>query len=346
MSGPMATSGLALGDLGARVTGFAIDHRKVAPGCVFGAFQGATVNGEDFIESAIANGAIAVVARPEAKVEGALHLADPNPRARFARLAAEFFAPFPKVTAAVTGTNGKTSTVELTRQLWHLLGERAASIGTLGVTTAEDRARAGMSALTTPDIVTFLATAGGLAREGITHLAFELSWHHGGLFRGQAPAVHRSGRTASAGRGLCRRCSRRGRLQPRDHGKRAGARPAPSRLPTRLGQRLKLSHAGTTHEMLLPLIGGYQAANALVALGLVTGLGASFRAALDALSRVQPIRGRLERAVITGAGAPVYIDYAHTPDALAAATRCAGGRNGRASPAHGQPADPRVRLRR
>lgn len=73
------------------VTGFAIDHRKVAPGTVFGAFQGARVNGEDFIPAAVEAGAIAVVARPEARVESALHLSDVNPRRAFARLAAGFF---------------------------------------------------------------------------------------------------------------------------------------------------------------------------------------------------------------------------------------------------------------
>ncbi|HQA18135.1 MAG TPA: Mur ligase domain-containing protein, partial [Novosphingobium sp.] len=112
-----------------QVTGFAIDNRKVAPGTVFGAFQGLTVNGEDFIPAAITAGAVAVVARPEAKVEGAVHIADPVPRRAFARLAAEFFRPFPECVVAVTGTNGKTSTVEMTRQIWRMAGQRSASIG-------------------------------------------------------------------------------------------------------------------------------------------------------------------------------------------------------------------------
>ena len=99
------------------VTGFAIDHRKVAPGTIFGAFQGTQVNGEDFIPAAIEAGAVAVVARPEAKVTGAVHIADADPRRRFAVLAARFFAPFPQTAVAVNGTNGKPSTVELTRQL-------------------------------------------------------------------------------------------------------------------------------------------------------------------------------------------------------------------------------------
>lgn len=363
MTGPGTRLSEALGELAGRVTGFAIDHRKVAPGCVFGAFPGAHVNGEDYIPGAVANGAIAVVARPEAQVEGALHVAAAHPRARFASLAADFFAPYPGVTAAVTGTNGKTSTVELARQLWHMLGERAASMGTLGVTTTDERVRAGTSALTTPDIVTFLATAGGLAREGVTHLAFEASSH--GLdqhrteglpvkaaaftnltrdhldYHGTMEAYFEAKRRlftevaepdalavvfaddraegAAFNRAIMESAKARG-LRLATVGPDGAEIQLASRVPTRLGQKLKLVHAGRTHEVLLPLIGGYQAANALVALGLVTGLGAPFAAAIDALARVQPIRGRLERAVITPAGAPVYVDYAHTPDALAAAT--------------------------
>ena len=149
---------MRLGDLAgiasdSTVTGFAIDHRKVAAGNIFGAFRGSRFNGEDFIADAIANGAVAVVAAPDAKVEGVPHLADQEPRALFARLAAKYFAPFPDVIAAVTGTNGKTSSVEMTRQMWRMAGHRSASIGTLGVTTADEQVKTG---LTTPDVVTFL----------------------------------------------------------------------------------------------------------------------------------------------------------------------------------------------
>ena len=136
------------------VTGFAIDHRKIAPGNIFGAFRGAKFNGEDFIEAAVAAGAIAVVARPGAQVEGLVHIMDEEPRRLFARMAARYFTPTPANVAAVTGTNGKTSTAELTRQLWRMDGYSSASIGTLGVTTADDQIKTG---LTTPDIVTFLS---------------------------------------------------------------------------------------------------------------------------------------------------------------------------------------------
>ena len=169
------------------VTGFAIDHRKVAPGTVFGAFRGARFNGEDFIGEAVASGAVAVVARPDAPVDGAVHVRAAEPRRDFARLAARFFAPFPGIVAAVTGTNGKTSTVELTRQLWRMAGHRSASIGTLGVTTSDDQVTTG---LTTPDIVTFLSNMAGLARMGIGHAAFEASSHGLSQYRTEGLPVH------------------------------------------------------------------------------------------------------------------------------------------------------------
>lgn len=170
----MRLADLVEGADGTPVTGFAIDHRQVSPGTVFGAFRGGRFNGEDFIPDAVRAGAVAVVAGPDAVVDGAAAIRSDEPRAAFARLAARHYAPFPDVCVAVTGTNGKTSTVELTRQLWRMAGFPSASIGTLGVTTGEDRVTTG---LTTPDIVTFLSNMAGLAREGVTHAAFEASSH-------------------------------------------------------------------------------------------------------------------------------------------------------------------------
>ena len=102
-------------DSDSEVTGFAIDHRKVARGSVFGAFKGAVSNGEDFIGEAVNRGAVAVVARPDAEVAQVPHLADAEPRRLFAELASRYYAPYPETVVAVTGTNGKTSTVEMTR---------------------------------------------------------------------------------------------------------------------------------------------------------------------------------------------------------------------------------------
>lgn len=338
----------------ATVTGFAIDHRKVAPGNVFGAFEGARVNGEDFIPAAIAAGAIAVVARHEAEVKGAAHIAADNPRACFADLAARFFAPFPATCVAVTGTNGKTSTVELARQLWRMAGHSAASIGTLGVTTSDERVGTG---LTTPDVVTFLSNVAGLAREGVTHLSFEASSH--GLTQYRTEGLHVS---AAAFTNLSRdhldyhgdmaayftaklrlfsevlapdgtvvvwvddphservvdlaRARRNGLLTVGEHGDDLRLI---SRDPTLLGQGLVILAGGVEHRVTLPLIGAYQAANAMIAAGLVIASGGDIAQTIAGLARLQPVRGRLERAVIAPSGAPVYVDYAHTPDALEAA---------------------------
>jgi len=358
-------AGIALpGGEEARVTGFAIDNRKVAPGTVFGAFQGAAVNGEDFIPAAITAGAVAVVARPEARVEGAVHIAAANPRQAFARLAAGFFTPVPETIVAVTGTNGKTSCVEMVRQIWRMLGERAASIGTLGVTTADESISTG---LTTPDIVTFLANMSGLAREGVTHVAYEASSHGLSQYRNEGLKVLAGAFTnlsrdhldyhkdmddyfaakmrlfdevvapdgfaviwaddAWSDRAIAH--ARKRGLQLLTVGEKGSAIRLAGRTPGQLGQVLELEHAGALRKVQLPLIGAYQAANALVAAGLVLASGGDPGQVFDALPRLQPVRGRLERAAISRAGAPVYVDYAHTPDALEAAIaalrpHCAG----------------------
>lgn len=336
------------------VTGFAIDHRKVAPGTIFGAFPGARFNGEDYIADAVAAGAIAVVARPGAQVTGALHLADDNPRRAFAGYAARFFHRFPANCVAVTGTNGKTSIVELTRQLWNMAGYHAASIGTLGVTTANDRVVTG---LTTPDIVTFLGNMAGLAVEGVTHAAFEASSHgldqyrtegvpvraaaftnftrdhldyHGTMEAYFAAKMHLFDEIVAADGTAVVWSDDPASAKVVDHARRRGLHlitvgamgddlRLEKRVPTQLGQTLTIAAQGTSHRVNLPLIGAYQAANALVAAGLVIATGGAVAATLANLARVQPVPGRLERAAITRAGAPVYVDYAHTADALDAA---------------------------
>ena len=350
---------MRLGDLAgidsdSQVTGFAIDHRKVAPGTVFGAFRGAKFNGEDFIAQAVGAGAAAVVARPEARVEGAPHIKAEEPRRAFARLAARFFAPFPDVVVAVTGTNGKTSNVEMTRQLWRMAGHPSASIGTLGVTTADEQVTTG---LTTPDIVTFLSNMAGLERMGITHAAFEASSHGLSQYRTEGLPVQAAAFTNFSRDHLdyhetmhdyfeakmrlfgevveadgaavvwtddaksdevIRRCEARG-LRILTVGARGDTIRLVSRTPTQLGQTLNVEAGGKARTLNIPLIGAYQAANVLTAAGLVLATGGELEQTLANLARLQPVRGRLERAVITRAGAPVYVDYAHTPDAIESA---------------------------
>jgi len=351
-------AGLAIAGGGDQtVTGFAIDHRKIAPGTVFGAFRGASFNAEDVIPDALAAGAIAVVTRPQVRVEGAIHIADVEPRRAFARLAAQFFTPVPETIVAVTGTNGKTSTVEMTRQIWRMAGERAASIGTLGVTTQDESISTG---LTTPDIVTFLSNMSGLAREGVTHVAYEASSHGLSQYRNEGVPVAAAAFTnlsrdhldyhadmaeyfaakmrlfdevVEPGATAIIWCGETDSEWPRraiEHAQNqllrvftVGERGDDIRLlahtPTQLGQELELEFEGRVYKVRLPLIGAYQVANALVAAGLAITTGSDAAQVLDALGRLQPVRGRLERAAITANGAPVYVDYAHTPDALEAA---------------------------
>ena len=337
-----------------RVTGFAIDSRKVAPGTVFGAFRGTQVNGEDYIPNAVAAGAVAVFARPEAVVEGAVHVADAEPRRAFARAAAKFFAPFPDTVVAVTGTNGKTSTVELTRQVWRMAGHHAASIGTLGVTTADDSVSTG---LTTPDIVTFLSNMAGLRREGVTHAAFEASSHGLSQFRTEGLPVHAAAFTNLSRDHLDYHGTMEAYLEAKLRlfsevvepdgtavvwmddpastrvaeiaverglrlitlGQKGESLKIVGRQPTQLGQTLTIEAEGKPYTLKLPLIGAYQAANSLTAAGLVLATGGEIDEVFARLARVQPVRGRLERAAISRAGAPIYVDYAHTPDGLEAA---------------------------
>jgi UDP-N-acetylmuramoyl-L-alanyl-D-glutamate--2,6-diaminopimelate ligase len=337
-----------------KVTGFALDHRKVAAGNVFGAFRGTRFNGEDFIADAVRRGAVAIVARPEAVVDGVPHLKAEEPRKLFAGLAARFFAPYPETIVAVTGTNGKTSTVELTRQLWRMAGHRSASIGTLGVTTADDQVSTG---LTTPDIVTFLSNMAGLKRMGISHVAYEASSHGLDQYRAEGVTVNAAAFTnfsrdhldyhpdmdayfaakmrlfddvvASDGTAVVwtgdpksgeviGHARRRG-LKLITAGPGAETIELVSRASTPLGQQLALRHSGKEQKLSLPLIGAYQMNNVLTAAGLVLATGGDWITTLSGMARVAPVRGRLERAVISRMGAPVYVDYAHTPDAIEAA---------------------------
>jgi UDP-N-acetylmuramoyl-L-alanyl-D-glutamate--2,6-diaminopimelate ligase len=235
-----------------------------------------------------------------------------------------------------------------------MAGHHAASIGTLGVTTADDQVTTG---LTTPDIVTFLSNMAGLAREGVSHAAFEASSHGLSQYRTEGLPVRAAAFTNLSRDHLdyhgtmeayfeakmrlfsevvepdgtavvwtddaksdevLKRCRERG-LRILSVGRRGEALRLIEREPTQLGQKLSIEAEGKTHSVNIPLIGAYQAANTLTAAALAIATGGDLHQTLANVSRVQPVRGRLERAVITRAGAPVYVDYAHTPDALQSA---------------------------
>jgi len=282
---------------------------------------------------------------------------DVNPRRRIARIAARFYRPQPETVAAVTGTNGKTSVAAFTRQLWQGLGRPAASLGTIGI-VAPGFVRSG--SLTTPDPVTLHSELNALAQSGIDHVAIEASSHGLDQCRldGLRPkaaaftnlsrdhldyhkdmAGYRAAKTRlftdllprdgaavlnlddDAARALVPECAGRGqRVIGFGRDSRAELRLLAAR-PSATGQALSLLLFGRPHDVDLPLLGEFQAMNALAALGLVLATGAALGPALALLPALAGAPGRMERVGTHPSGAPVLIDYAHTPDALENALR-------------------------
>ena len=335
--------------------GLASDSREVKPGYLFAALPGARADGAAFIPDAVSRGAVAVLARPEARADaeklGVRFIADENPRARLAHFAAAFFGAQPSVVAAVTGTNGKTSVAVFLRQIWQSLGKKAASMGTIGVVTPS-----GEIALThtTPDPIEVHALLARLAKDGVDHLALEASSH--GLDQNRLDAV----KIAAAGftnitrdhldyhESFERYLAAKLRLFSevvREHGiavintdaahasdfvaaaKKRGLKVLTvgesgetlklvSRAPHGDGQTLRVDYENKGYEIELPLAGSFQASNALVAAGLAIGLGDAAEKVFAALAHLKGAAGRLEKVAYAACGAPVYVDYAHTPDAL------------------------------
>jgi UDP-N-acetylmuramoyl-L-alanyl-D-glutamate--2,6-diaminopimelate ligase len=289
---------------------------------------------------------------------------DPNPRRRVARMAARFYRPQPETVAAVTGTNGKTSVTVFTRQLWEGLGLPAASLGTIGI-VAPGFARP--SSLTTPDPVTLHSELNALAQSGIDRVAIEASSHGLDQYRldGLKPkaaaftnltrdhldyhhdmAAYRAAKTRlftellakdgaavinlddETGAELALMCAARGqRVLGYGRDRRAALRLVATR-PTNMGQELTLDLLGQRHDVSLPLIGEFQAMNVLAALGLAIGTGADLAGAVALLPSLAGAPGRMERVGTHPSGAPILVDYAHTPDALDNALKALRGHVG------------------
>jgi UDP-N-acetylmuramoyl-L-alanyl-D-glutamate--2,6-diaminopimelate ligase len=277
---------------------------------------------------------------------------DTNPRRRLALLAARFHAPQPKTVAAVTGTNGKTSVAAFTRQIWRHLGRRSASLGTLGV-VGPDFERPG--ALTTPDPITLHRELQTLALAGIDHVAVEASSHGLDQYRLDGLDVAAAAFTnltrdhldyhktmeaylaaktrlftqvMPAGRAavlnaevaeftpLLMLSRKRGhRVLAYGEGVAADLRLVAAR-PTPAGQALDLLVFEQPHAVFLPLLGRFQAMNALAALGLTIATGAAPDEAVGALAALTGVPGRIQHVASHPDGAPIFVDYAHTPDAL------------------------------
>lgn len=335
------------------ITGLTCDSRKVGPGMLFAALPGSRADGRTFIAQAVAQGAAAVLAPLGTEIDtGDVPLVCvANARLAFAKAAAAFHAHQPAVMAAVTGTNGKTSTVTFARQIWARLGHKAAALGTLGIVADGWPHR---PSLTTPDPVDLHTALAELTAAGITHAAMEASSHGLDQYRLDGVRLRAAAFTnlsrdhldyhtdmaAYAGAKLrlfaellpadgAAVINADSELAPQveaiaaQRGQRLlrfGAKGSELKLvecrPEPHGQSLRLEVLGRPCDVHLPLAGTFQAANALAALGLVIGCGAEPEQAVAALAHLDGVPGRLQKVVQTTDGAPVYVDYAHTPDAL------------------------------
>ncbi len=334
------------------IKGLTQDSRRVEEGWLFAALPGNKQDGRKYIADAIHLGAVAVLAPPGTKVAGGIALVeDGNPRRCLARMAARFYGRQPQTIAAVTGTNGKTSTVHFTQQIWDALGLKAASLGTLGV-RGPGMVRSG--SLTTPDPVSLHAELADLASSGVTHLAMEASSHglhqnrldgvrvtaagftnlthdhldyHGGMADYFTAKTHLfediliDGGTAVLNAdtqefdGLSALAQRRG-CRVICYGRKGRVIALKSLTPTPQGQQINIAMGGKNRDLNIPLVGEFQVMNALCALGLVMAEDDSrTEEAAGCLEKLTGAPGRLQKVPGHKKGA-VYVDYAHTPDAL------------------------------
>ena len=337
------------------LAGIAADSRKVKPGFLFVAIAGAKADGAHFAKQAVAAGSVAVAAeqRPDGLPDGVAFVQVANARRALALAAAAFFPRQPGTIAAVTGTSGKTSVAAFTRQIWSALGLQAASIGTIGVVSPAGEI---YGSLTTPDPVELHRTLDRLAGEGVTHLALEASSHGldqhrldgvriaAGAFtnlsrdhldyhqtiEGYLAAKLRLFNELVAPNGtavidvddcyagqVVEAATKRG-LKIMTVGVHGDDIKLVGGAIDGFAQVIDIAHGGKTHKVKLPLVGAFQVQNAAVAAGLAIATGAEPARVFAALEHLTGAKGRLELAGAKN-GAPIFIDYAHKPDALAKA---------------------------
>ncbi|MDP8915727.1 MAG: UDP-N-acetylmuramoyl-L-alanyl-D-glutamate--2,6-diaminopimelate ligase [Pseudomonadota bacterium] len=334
------------------ITGVTADSRKVKPGALFAALPGGQADGRAFIPAALAAGAVAVIAPDDTPDCGAPLIRARDPRRAYALAAARFWGLQPRCCVAVTGTNGKTSVAAFTRQIFERLGHEAASMGTLGV--RHGKTALTPPGLTTPDAADVARLLAELSGRGVTHLALEASSHgldqrrldgvvlaaagftnftqdhldyHGGMDRylqaklrlfeallprgrttvlnADSPAFKPFADTAIACGHVILSVGAQGqtlKLVER------------SALPH--GQHLQVEAGGRLFEIQLPLAGGFQVENALVAAGLCIAAGEELELVLGALGELEGAPGRLQHVGRGADGGEAYVDYAHTPDGL------------------------------
>lgn len=331
------------------IKGITADSRAVREGFLFAALPGTLADGAAYVPQAEKAGAAAILARPGVQTRLPL-VADAEPRRRLAEMAARFYPRQPRFIAGVTGTNGKTSTAVFTRALWEMLGENAGFIGTLGAKSTNYEKKL---IHTTPDPVTLHETLDAMAASGADYLCMEASSH--ALAQHRADAVRFSAvaftnitqdhldyhadfedyfraklklfvdlapQSATAVVNLDGEGGERVANAARARGLRVmttGARGESIRLlsiaPRPSGLDMRVSASNEEFPLALPLIGAFQAENALLAAGIVMASGKAAKDVLPLLAKLPGVPGRMQHAADVG-GAGAYVDYAHTPDAV------------------------------
>ncbi len=346
------------------VTSLTLDSRAVQEGSLFAALPGSKQDGRNYIADAIRNGAKFILAPqgtalPENSLD-VLLVEDINPRKRLSQMAAAFYNKQPERIVAVTGTNGKTSSVHFIWQIWQNFGLKSASLGTLGVRASKgiDTGSIRSGSMTTPDPVSLHAELADLAAAGITHLAMEASSHGLDQYRLDGVKIRAAGFTSFSRdhmdyhstldeylqakarlfaevveRGgaavlnadilefeALKQVAKAGGLEVVAYGHAGDAIKILEAQSTTDGQRLQIEVRGKPYQFLLPLAGKFQIHNTLCALGLVLAENPDDKAfqdgAVEALKNLSGAPGRLQRITGHPKGAGVYVDYAHTPDAL------------------------------
>lgn len=338
------------GAAGLTITGLAADSREIKPGFLFAALPGSVADGATYIPKAIAAGAAAIIASNGINASVPVIVAD-NPRRVFAMAASRFFGAQPDLVVAVTGTSGKTSVAAFVREIWTSMGFRAASLGTVGVVSPS-----GTTELehTTPDPVKLHEIMARLAAEHVEHLAIEASSHGlaqyrldglrltGGAFTNLsrdhldyhdsvddyfnakmrlfeellpkgAPAIINS--DSPHGAEVAARAVAHG-LTVVSVGRAGSTLKLVSADREGFGQRLEVIGPTRRHSLMLPLVGDFQASNALVAAGLVMATGGEEELVFHAIESLKGAKGRLDFVVRSKTGAPIFVDYSHKPAAL------------------------------
>lgn len=339
----MKLSDLVEGFPNIEISDICLDSRKVTKGSLFFAITGNIRKGSDFIPDAIANGAVAIIGDEALSNIGVPYFKAENIRKTISLVASKFYHEKPKYIVAVTGTNGKTSIASYCAQIFNKLGLKSATIGTLGIVSDDYNYDFGT---TTPDAIEFHKSLQTLAKNGVEAVTFEASSHGLDQFRIDNTPIKAAGFTNLTQDHLDYHKDMSDYMQAK---KRLFAEVLPQdgiavlnadsdvysefannshqnwsygfngqdiKILSTQGQEIKLNVFGKNYKYTTNLVGDFQIMNSLCAIGMVIACGFNKDKVMEIIPSLIPPAGRLDFAGKTATGAEIYVDYAHTPDAL------------------------------